>query len=895
MKTIPFCLCRFSFIIASTLLVPHVSAETVTVNGTSGASGADGGGNGYDGSSATAYAVNSFDAENDAAAYGGNGGNGGNGANSSGDPPWAGSGGAGGVGGDATAFANTVRPNGGDARATAEATGGRGGNGGHGGNAGDDDLASGGGGIGGEAGSATATATASTTDGSVHATAQASGGEGGSGGDGGSGGSVVGHGGAGSCGNSAHASASGSNSSNDPVFVSAIASGGNGGSGGSGGPGASVSMAPAGRGWTATLGTVNGSSAGGGPVTVQGRVFGGNGGTGLDGGSGANASLTNAISGSTSGSLYLEQKVYGGSGGYGRNQGGAGGSATSILNHTDTTAAFVVAGCHAYGGSAGNGDSQAGDSGGATAQLNLTSAGDISSANVSAQGAQGGSGPAGNPGAAGQILPSSVVSTGTGKTVSLSVEQTGGEGGNGYQPGDTGGDGADSHMTNIVSGSAPGGHVDLTQTASAGSGPDGGDAGDASSTLILPGGNPGGGSLKAVVEANGGDARPRNLSQTHGTAGNATAVCELHNAGDVTAEAQANPGSAGYVYDTSPAAANATALAICTVPFRQAYARAHQQLGKTAASGTLSATARSFGGIFSEVSAMASAPSTIIASPSVGCRFAQPPLEGGSLMVDALPSQDYSFPSTEGMLTLAQINVTGGFTNGSTTLVMNPAGFTGSLKLGLTSGSGDFDNGLTSVQFTVTRGGSSLINQTFTDAPALAAYFDSQVIDLGPVGLVAGQPLSFSFTLSGASTGFSASMYLAAQPQAPFVGWATGYGLANVINYNADSDLDGESDLLEFAFNSNPLNGSKGSHLPVQILADRLRIQFTRRRGDTQGLTYLMETSTTLAGPAAWQLMAHPWTIVSNPLNDTMESVTCEIPREEAPESLFIRMKVQAE
>jgi hypothetical protein len=130
---------------------------------------------------------------------------------------------------------------------------------------------------------------------------------------------------------------------------------------------------------------------------------------------------------------------------------------------------------------------------------------------------------------------------------------------------------------------------------------------------------------------------------------------------------------------------------------------------------------------------------------------------------------------------------------------------------------------------------------------------------------------------------------------APFNAWAAAYGLYNVIDYTADSDNDGESDLLEFAFNSNPRNGSKGSHLPVEILADRLRIQFTRRRGDTQGLSYLLETSSSIADPAAWQAMASPWTINSNPLNDTHETVTCELPRAEAPESLFIRMKVEAE
>jgi hypothetical protein len=426
----------------------------------------------------------------------------------------------------------------------------------------------------------------------------------------------------------------------------------------------------------------------------------------------------------------------------------------------------------------------------------------------------------------------------------------------------------------------------------------GGDGGDAISIVTLPGGNPGGGSLTATAQALGGIAYLTSISQTPGTPGGAIAVCDLHNAGDVRAEAHATPGVVGIAgsTDSSPAAANATASAISTVPFSQAYARAHHG-GTIAASGNLSASARSFGGIFSEVSATASASSTINANPSVGCRVGSRPTVpgGGGLTVSALPEGIGSLPSSGTILTLAEIEVRDGFTTGSTTLVMNTVGFSGPLKLTLVSGSANSESGLSAVQFTVTRGGGTLVNQTFTDWSALTAYFDNQIIDLGPVSQAAGQPLTFGFTLSGASQGFSASMSLAAEPMTPFNAWAAAYGLTNVIDYKLDSDNDGESDLLEFTFNSNPLNGSKGSHLPVQILADRLRIQFTRRRGDTQGLTYLMETSSTLAGPAAWQPMAHPWTIVSNPLNETMESVTCEIPREEAPESLFIRMKVQAE
>ena len=59
----------------------------------------------------------------------------------------------------------------------------------------------------------------------------------------------------------------------------------------------------------ASLGQVSGSSSGGGDVVVTARLTGGSGGTGFTGGNGADASLTNAVSGSTSGSLTLTQSA----------------------------------------------------------------------------------------------------------------------------------------------------------------------------------------------------------------------------------------------------------------------------------------------------------------------------------------------------------------------------------------------------------------------------------------------------------------------------------------------------------------------------------------------------------------------------------------------------------
>ena len=133
-------------------------------------------------------------------------------------------------------------------------------------------------------------------------------------------------------------------------------------------------------------------------------------------------------------------------------------------------------------------------------------------------------------------------------------------------------------------------------------------------------------------------------------------------------------------------------------------------------------------------------------------------------------------------------------------------------------------------------------------------------------------------------------MVLAASTR--YQAWA---GLTGIQSWDpglTDADNDGETDLMEFAFGTDPWNGSRGSHLPVEILADRVRIQFNRRRPDTQGLEYVMEVSAELSGQSAWAPMAAPWVVSLTPLNETMESVTCELPRHLAPPSLFIRMKI---
>jgi hypothetical protein len=111
---------------------------------------------------------------------------------------------------------------------------------------------------------------------------------------------------------------------------------------------------------------------------------GGAGGYGYDGakgGAGASSTLTNAVSGSTTGGLYLTENSYGGGGGYSdTNQAGAGGNAVSTLGssatpYTNSTASSVTVTLGANGGAGGTTSSGlAGATGGAaSATGNATS------------------------------------------------------------------------------------------------------------------------------------------------------------------------------------------------------------------------------------------------------------------------------------------------------------------------------------------------------------------------------------------------------------------------------------------------------------------------------------------------------------------------------------------
>jgi hypothetical protein len=232
------------------------------------------------------------------------------------------------------------------------------------------------------------------------------------------------------------ASAIGSNVGPDPVTVSAYATGGSGGGGvGTGCVG--------GNGAAANLGQVSGSSSGGGNVTVIASVTGGSGGYGYtytvnilaaNGGNGADASLTNAVSGSTSGSLTLIQQATGGAGG-GTDGGttGIAGNASSKLTLDQNGSASLIGKALAYGGGGGNTRSTSAGAGGtACSMINLTGSGNVN-ATAQATGGGGGAGymlgtTSGNGGSATAVATG--YSIGSSSIVNVAAIATGGDGGN---------------------------------------------------------------------------------------------------------------------------------------------------------------------------------------------------------------------------------------------------------------------------------------------------------------------------------------------------------------------------------------------------------------------------------------------------------------------------------
>lgn len=275
------------------------------------------------------------------------------------------SGTAGGAGG----AANAVEKPAGAGTVQATAVGGVGGSGGNGAAG----TVGGNGGNGGDGGAAGAYAQAVPAAAPVTVDATATGG---AGGQAGTGAATGGRDGIGGVGGAAAVQATGTATGNQPVSVMATSRGGKGGASTSGTGGAGGVAAA----------TASGSSAAG-AVKVQVELNGGEGGGSANGrgGDGSALKVRNAVSGSTTGQLTLQQRAYGGTGGTGglayRNEAGAGGNGGDVdnaLEITDDKAAELsatVSGVGGQGGYAYNGVGGKGGNGKATLRMTSTRVG----------------------------------------------------------------------------------------------------------------------------------------------------------------------------------------------------------------------------------------------------------------------------------------------------------------------------------------------------------------------------------------------------------------------------------------------------------------------------------------------------------------------------------------
>ena len=340
---------------------------------------------------------------------------------------------------------------------------------------------------------------------------------------------------------------------------------------------------------------------------MSASVVGGAGGAGAssaNGANGASETLTNAVGGTTTGSLTLFQNAFGGNGGASGAQPGLGGAASSSLTilytaaQLPTSPSYLAGQAEVSGGVGGAGQNTSGRAGGnSSAAISLTSGfsvtatvitndpndtgtgegkgGDVISGNgnggaggaatasvvvstvnandpsATAEVYGGGGGMGQGSGFAGGVGGQATVSNASGTSASgqvrISAGAVGGYGGEGVS-GASGGNGADANILNAAGGST-GGDLDLQQTATGGNGgsSDGGHAGaggNGNSSLTLA--QNGIGLLSGIAIAGGGSGGDTtdNNGATGAAGGAATATVNLTGNGAITATANAIPGAA---------------------------------------------------------------------------------------------------------------------------------------------------------------------------------------------------------------------------------------------------------------------------------------------------------------------------------------------------------------
>jgi hypothetical protein len=562
-----------------------------------------------------------------------------------------------------------------------------------------------------------------------------------------------------------------------------------GANGGNGGDAAGTSSGAVGGTATASVSTsgafrdyASGQATGG----TGGRTFG----TGTGGVGGAAASTATATS-TTKGTYNVAAytRVSGGQGG-GNNDagnGGAGGAATgssATATESGATGGRALADARSYGGTGGRatGAGSVGGAGSAASGTAATASGFNAVVRAYQTGGSGGRGYSGASGGAGasSTLTNAVSGTTTGGYLTFHQGTAGGNGGYGTAAAGSGGTGTssltfDDVTQNAIQASSLRAYIG-GQGGNGGGGSTGSTGGAGTATLNLTGAS----NVDGIATGTGGGGQG---SSAVGGAGTATATVTA-TIGTATAAATAIGGSG-----STEAAANATSTAITT-----AGQQAEATSTGTGGSGLATATATTSGtGIATGISSIAQDPVTTVASEAQSFANSVNPYGYAGSSIESYASgtlaPNSSFVSnvfaanSKIAATSSPGNITG--LGGSNAAVFgagvegmnNPASETGShtytesqdftlngsiisghLIVGLdgyqvagsTGDTSDFSN----LTFTVTVGGVTKVNDSFTSLSAAEAFFSNDAVDAGTFSSTANLAVDVSLSVTTSTAGF---------------------------------------------------------------------------------------------------------------------------------------------
>ena len=228
------------------------------------------------------------------------------------------------------------------------------------------------------------------------------------------------------------------------------------------------------------------------------------------------------------------------------------------------------------------------------------------------------------------------------------------------------------------------------------------------------------------------------------------------------------------------------------------------------------------------------------------------PTNAGSYMVEATIDDPYYVGFTTGTLVI---------TKAEATVIL------GSLSQG-------YDGSAKAATATTTPSG---LTVTFTYDPA-------PPIEIGSYTVVG--------TVNNANYTGTATGTLEITSVTDYSSWASAYLPTDVSNLAADTDGDGMSNFMEYAFGLNPTSGTSVNPISQPLDKGTGEFKYTRRKPSLTALTYSYEWSSTLVAP--WGTFVP---VVDPPVSnggDPIEEITIQVPGSLlANPALFLRVKAQ--